>query len=139
MHSHGCSLAVWLRQATQAAGRRRCFRPGRSLALWLVLLWASNALPTAHGAWGAFATVKNDCSYSIEGTTSTGDSFNLVPGEESQTFTLCESWCTGFLGLSCGDYEWSYQANMVDYPDQTWDNVGALLEIHNVSGISPLT
>jgi hypothetical protein len=76
--------------------RNTCTKAALFLTVFLVSTHSASA------AWGVYVSVRNDCSYaSTVSVTSDGDSWsmNLDPGER-KTVYLCNSGCTGFLGVS---------------------------------------
>jgi len=90
--------------------------------LVLCLLWLH--LPQTQAFYGVEVNVKNDCKDTVKISLNDGNYYTLVYGQ-SYTWTLCSSWCTGFLGAS-ETYEWSYYAYSSDCPsDGSWSQVSS--------------
>lgn len=89
--------------------RARC---ALTLLLWLSM-YSIFFMHTVNALWGVDVTVQNQCSepiyVSFDGVEDA--SRTLSPGSSS-SFTLCSSFCTGFLG-ACKDYSWRFTSTVV--------------------------
>ena len=69
-----------------------------------------NILRPAHAAWGVYVRFENNCRRSVRVSISGGESGTLLLGPyEEESFYICGSWCTGFLGAGKTHY-YSYSA-----------------------------
>lgn len=76
--------------------------------VFLILLL--NVIRPVDAAWGVYVKFENNCRRTVRVSVSGGESGTLVLGPyEEQSFYICGSWCTGFLGASFTHY-YSYSA-----------------------------
>ena len=75
------------------------------------LLLASAPLTGVQAAWGVKVEFENYCRRSIDVTVYSSENSGTItiPYGETGVFTICESWCTGFLGAG-KRYDFSYSA-----------------------------
>ena len=90
----------------------------------LVILF--NIICPVDAAWGVYVNFENNCRRTVRVSISGGESGTLVLGPyEEQSFYICRSWCTGFLGASKTHY-YSYSAETESQLyDCTWSGVCA--------------
>ena len=94
---------------------------------FLCLLLSINSIRAVQALWGAYVTFENNCRRTVRVNIDGGESGSLVLGPyEEDSFYICSSLCTGFLGATKTHY-YSYSAETESYLyDCYWSGVCVL-------------